>query len=125
VKGDEASENASSLLKFIDRTLTPMGRRSIRSLICNPSRNLSRFFLLFFSLSFFFHSFIHSFFNFAVEINGRLDAVEILIKNPTILDLIRNFLLKRKVDLDRRVSKAHYLQLSVVDFVALLKEVIC
>ena len=75
-----AQEDSMSLVKTIDRTVTPMGARTLRSWLAMPLKNID-------------------------ELNSRLNAVESLYVNSCLRQNIRD-LMHQIGDLERMVSRA-------------------
>ena len=75
-----AQEDSISLIKTIDRTVTPMGARALRSWLAMPLKNIE-------------------------ELNSRLNAVEFLYANDSLRQNIRD-LMHQIGDLERMVSRA-------------------
>lgn len=72
----------SSLIKVLDETVTPMGRRLLKRYILSPSTNI-------------------------MEINHRFDIVETFYKNRILLEEIREYLNTVK-DIERLVSRLNF-----------------
>ncbi|ODV62416.1 mismatch repair ATPase MSH6 [Ascoidea rubescens DSM 1968] len=80
-----------TLFKFISRSITPFGKRMLRSWICHPLLNIS-------------------------DINERLDAVEAMMNDGNLQSIITTHL-KSLPDLERLLSRVYSGRLPVKDFV--------
>jgi DNA mismatch repair ATPase MutS len=62
-------------------------------------------------------------FYFLADIERRQDAVTTLIQCDSIRKDLHSFLLKRKMDIERRIVRSQYHRIELVDFIHLLQEV--
>ncbi|KAF5351341.1 hypothetical protein D9758_008002 [Tetrapyrgos nigripes] len=90
---DEGTEEGS-LLKLLNRCVTPFGKRLFRIWLCMPLRDIG-------------------------DINARLDAVEDLLNSPTFEGAFAD-IAKGLPDLERVVSRIHAKNCSVKDFLKVL-----
>ncbi|KAI3597469.1 dna mismatch repair protein msh6 [Moniliophthora roreri] len=90
---NEGTEEGS-LLKLLNRCITPFGKRLFRIWLCMPLRN-------------------------AADINARLDAVEDLMNHPTFESKFME-IAKGLPDLERVVSRIHAKNCKVKDFLKVL-----